>query len=51
MTVKRGLKELKDNGVIYKQAHGRKGVSNTIWELAKNMAHVNAWKRKQKGSK
>jgi len=49
--VKLGLKELKDKGVIYKRAHGRKGVSNTIWELGWKMDHVNAWKRKPKGSK
>jgi len=50
-TVKRGLKELKDIGVIFERAHGRKGETNTIWELAKDMPHVNAEKRNPKRSK
>ena len=50
-TVKRGLKELKELGVIFERAHGTKGVSNTIWELAKDMRHVNAEKRNPKRSK
>jgi len=51
ITVKRGLKELKELGVIFERAHGIKGVSNTIWELAKDMRHVNAEKRNPKRSK
>lgn len=43
-----GLKELKAIGVIFKRAHGRKGVTNTIWELALNMRHVNDEKRNPK---
>jgi len=49
--IRKGLKELEDNDVIFKRAHGRKGVSNTIWELALDMRHVNAEKRNPKRSK
>jgi len=49
--IREGLKELKAIGVIFKRAHGRKGVTNTIWELAKDMPHVNAEKRKPKKPK
>ncbi len=49
--VKKGLKELQDIDVIYKRAHGRKGVTNTIWELPKDKRHVMAWKRKPKRPK
>ncbi|MBA7615710.1 hypothetical protein ES703_22999 [subsurface metagenome] len=45
------LKELQDIGVIYKRAHGRKGVTNTIWELPKEKPHVMAWKRRPKKRK
>ena len=51
MTVKRGLAELKAIGVIFERAHGRKGVTNTIWELALDKRHVNAEKRKPKKPK
>jgi len=49
--VREGLKELQDIDVIYKRAHGRKGVSNTIYELPKSKGHVMAWKRKPKRPK
>ena len=49
--VREGLKELKDIDVIYKRAHGRPGVTNTIWELPKEKSHVMAWKRKPKKPK
>ncbi|MBA7540811.1 hypothetical protein ES705_33114 [subsurface metagenome] len=50
-TVRSGLKELQDIDVIYKRAHGRQGVTNTIWELPKDKRHVMAWKRKPKRPK
>ena len=49
--VREGLKELQAVGVIYKRAHGRKGETNTIWELPKKKPHVMAWKRKPKRPK
>ena len=45
-TVSEGLKDLEAAGVIKKRHHGFPGQGNTIWELALDMRHVNAWKRK-----
>ena len=50
-TVCDGLKELREAGVIYKRAHGRKGVTNAIYELPKDKRHIMAWKRKPKRPK
>ncbi|MBA7652729.1 hypothetical protein ES703_60568 [subsurface metagenome] len=50
-TVSDALAELKAVGVIYLRHRGYPGEGNSIWELAFDMNHVNAWKRKPKGSK
>ncbi len=50
-TVCDGLKELREARVIYKRAHGRKGVTNGIYELPKKKGHIMAWKRKPKRPK
>jgi len=51
MTVKRGLKELRDVGVIYLRHRGYPGEGNSIYELPKKKPHVMAWKRKPKRPK
>ena len=50
-TVKRGLKELRDAGVIYLRHRGYPGEGNSIYELPKKKPHVMAWKRKPKRPK